>query len=442
VPAAKRSDIAAYLRFARKEVGAQADQFVAGPTDASLKEPPVARQNRRLLWADGFISNISESFITSFLNPFAMALGATNSQIGILSALNNLASSFGLIPGARLAERARSRKWVAAISGGVVGRLLLLSLAILPFFLGVPAIIYAVIAVIALRSFFNQLGFPAWSTLVADLVPESIRGRYFASRNIGLAIAALAFTPIAGWIIERGGGVRGYQMGLIIAGVVGFIATAVFVRIQEPAKAQPQREATHERLRLAEIVRSRPEFAAFTGVALIWNLALMVAGPFFSVYLVRTLNATPTQIGILAAVYSLGNIVGQQFWGSLNDRRGAGWVMGLTGMLIPLIPITWLLAPNPWWLVPAEIFSGLMWAGYGLANFNLLLSLAPAVQRERYIALYQTAVFGAAFVGPLIGGALATTIGIRGLLMISSVGRFIAAILFLVSKRWLARPPV
>ena len=73
--------------------------FIAGPIEPGLHEDPAARANRAILWTDGFISNASESFVTSFVNPFIMALGATNSQIGILSSLTNLASAAGLIPG-------------------------------------------------------------------------------------------------------------------------------------------------------------------------------------------------------------------------------------------------------------------------------------------------------------------------------------------------------
>ena len=161
----------------------------------------------------------------------------------------------------------------------------------------------------------------------------------------------------------------------------------------------------------------------------------MIAGPFFSVYLVRTLGASPTQIGLLAAVNSAGNILGQRFWGRLNDRHGAVWVMRLTGLLIPAIPLLWSLASDPWFLIPVETFSGFMWAGYSLANFNLLLTLAPPAKRARYTAIYQVSVFGAAFVGPLLGSALVNALSIRSLLWISCAGRVIASVLFMVTVR-------
>ena len=89
------------------------------------------------------------------------------------------------------------------------------------------------------------------------------------------------------------------------------------------------------------------------------------------------------------------------------------------------------MAPDPWWLVPVELTSGFLWAGYLLANFNLLLGLAPEPQRERFVAVYQTVVFGAACVGPLVGGLLADAIAIPNLIRISAAGRLLAALVFL-----------
>ncbi len=410
------------------------DELTAGPLEP-LETEPAARTNRRLLWLDGFLSNASESFVTNFVNPFAMAMGANNAQIGLLNASINLAAALGLMPGARLSERIGQRKRVVILTGGLAGRLLLLALAAVPLLLGNQALLYTVMALFALRSFVNQLGYPAWSGLVAELVPTSIRGRYFGARNIGLAVAALVFTPVAGRIIEAVGGVPGYQAALLAAGVVGLLATSVFGRIKEPpALFSPEPAQTPAGGSAGRFLLHR-QFVAFTGIALVWNLALMIAAPFFSVYLIRSLNGTPTIIGILAAAYSVGNIVGQRFWGRLNDQRGAASVMRLTGLLIPIIPVGWSLAPGPWYLIPIEVCSGFLWGGYQLATFNLLLQLSPQGQRERFVAIYQTVVFGAACVGPLIGAGLANALTIRPLMWISAAGRLIAAVAFLFAIR-------
>ena len=170
-------------------------------------------------------------------------------------------------------------------------------------------------------------------------------------------------------------------------------------------------------------------------MTLLWNLSLTISAPFFSVYLIRNLSATPVHIGLLAATFSVWNIIGQRVWGRLNDRRGAAWVTGLSGLLIPAIPLIWTVVPNIWWLYPEESLSGFLWAGYGLASFNLVLGLSPENQRARFVAIYQVVGFAAAFAGPLIGSLLADAVSIRGCFFFSGAGRLLAALLFLFTVR-------
>ncbi|MCU0507281.1 MAG: MFS transporter [Anaerolineae bacterium] len=410
------------------------DEFLGGPFDPESDARPGSRRGRRLFWADGLVSNISESFVLNFTNPFALALGATNAQMGIMSALANLAAALALLPGARLDERFASRRQIVVMAS-VLHRLLLFAIALVPLLFPGGAI-YAFIALVAVRSFFSQLGFPAWSAFSADLVPARIRGRYFGSRNIGLGVAALIFTPLAGALAQAIGIPMGYQVGFIVAGLVGFAATAIFARIPEPPRERSAGVAQVEAKQpVWALLRAHPRFAAFSAVAVLWNLSIMVAGPYFSVYIVRNLGASPTQIGLLAAANSLFNIGGQRVWGRVNDVKGAAWVMGLTGLLIPLIPAFYAVAPNPWWLIAVECFSGFAWSGYSLANFNLMLGLAPAEQRARFSAIYQIAVFSASFIGPLLGTVLVGIFDIRLLFWLSFAGRLIASLLFMITVR-------
>lgn len=410
------------------------DEFLAGPHDPDSDARPGSRRGRRLFWTDGLVSNVSESFVLNFTNPFALALGATNSQMGLMSSITNLAAALALFPGARLDERIASRKKVVVFVS-LVHRLLLLAIAFLPSIVGGGAI-YAFIALVALRSFFSQLPYPAWSAFSADLVPPRIRGRYFSSRNIGLALAALFSTVLAGRLADIIGLPRGYQIGFAFAGFVGFAATGIFSGIPDPPRSRSTTVETAEAKQpLLRLLRTHPRFAAFTGVGFLWNLSIMVAGPYFSVFIVRVLGANPTQIGLLAAINSLANIIGQRIWGRLNDRKSAAWVMAVTGLMIPIVPALYAVAPSPWFLLMVETLSGFAWAGYSLASFNLMLGLAPDEQRARFSATYQVAVFGASFIGPLLGMLFVSVADIRVVFWISAAGRILASILFMVTVR-------
>ncbi len=170
----------------------------------------------------------------------------------------------------------------------------------------------------------------------------------------------------------------------------------------------------------------------------VWNLALQVAAPFFNVYLVRHLGAGAGTVGLLAGVNTLFGLIGSGLFGRVMDRLGALKTQALTGLLIPIIPTAWIWVTAPWQVGVLEAYAGLVWAGYNLANFALLLELTPAAHRPQAVALYQTVVFASAVAGPLLGGWLADTFGFQVIFAASGAGRLLGIALYI----WLAVWPI
>src|SRR5690606_11998532 len=139
----------------------------------------------RYFWLDGLFAAISENFYLGLVTLYALAYGATNGQVGTMTAVANLLGALALFPGALLVERAGQREAMVVWSGGGVARVLLLLLAMMPFAITQPALAIAAIIILnGLRAFMGNLANPGWTSMVADLVPGAIRGRYFGSRNM------------------------------------------------------------------------------------------------------------------------------------------------------------------------------------------------------------------------------------------------------------------
>lgn len=418
------------------------------PLDHSLASqvqeplPAGGLRNLRYFWLDGLFAAISENFYLGYIALFALTYGATNRQVGALAAVANLLGALSLFPGAKLVERTGRRKAVVIWSAGGVGRLALLGLAFIPFLISDPALaIVAIIVVDGLRSFMANLANPGWTDLVADLVPASMRGRFFSSRNTAMGLAALLVAPLAGRIISMTSTrldslFAGYQTVFLFAFLFGIVSTISFGRIQDP-KPTTATPRSHQKGDLRLLLRHSPIFVGLVVSALVWNMALQVAAPYFNVYLVSEFQATTLTIGILAGIASLSALVGQRVFGRLLEQRGAFWVQIACGLLIPLAPLSWAFISAPWQVGIINLCTGFLWAGYNLANFNLLLQLTPDEQRPRAVALYQTAVFSSAVVGPLLGGYLADTIGFKFIFVISAAGRYLGMALFL----WLTIRP-
>jgi MFS family permease len=414
-----------------------------GPLDRTLArqagEPlPFARvRSLRFFWLDGLFASISDHFYLGFIPLFALAFGATSTQVGWLAAVANLSGALSLFPGARLIERVGRRKPIVVLSGGWLSRLMLLLLALIPLLVSSPELAIALIILVdGLRAFAASLANPAWTEMAAELVPAGQRGRYFGSRNIAMGVAALVVAPIAGRLIQLandqlGADLPGYQLVFVLAFLSGVVATLSYQRIEEPARAGGL-PLPHHRGDLRRALQASPLFMGFVVNAVVWNLSLQVAGPFFSIYLVQELGAGAAMVGGLAAVSSFTSLIGQRYFAALQDQRGALRVQLLTGFLIPFAPVVWAFITAPWQVIFINIATGFLWAGYNLASFNQLLELTPDEQRGRAVALYQTAVFGSAVAGPLLGGYMAAAIGFQSAFVASGVGRWVATFLLLL----------
>ena len=394
----------------------------------------------RYFWIDGVFASLSDNILLSFVSVFVLAYGATNGQIGLLNAIGNLLGVIALVPGATHADRTRNRKRLVLWTGGGLGRAAIVLMVLVPFFApGAQFAIWAVIIVNAVRSFLNNYANPAWTGIVADLVPVNRRGRYFSDRNVAMGISGMAALWAAGFIIPRLNGVRGlphlgYQVVFLVALVFGVASTISFARIPDtPAPAAFRASSGWNHL-LAALKHHR-NFVAFLAGALVWNLSIQIAAPFFNVYIINGLGGTAESVGGTAAVMTICGLGGSLVFGRQADRRGSLSVVRLCGLLIPLLPALWAISTSLWQIYIFTALGGFVWAGYNLANFNLLLELAPAEHRSRAVALYQVVVFASAVAGPALGGWLVDLFSYRLVFAVTSVGRLAGILVFLVLLR-------
>jgi MFS family permease len=351
-----------------------------------------------------------------------------------MSSLSSLSATLLLLPGAAIVERWGNRKNITLLGGFLVGRGVLLLSALAPLAFANYLAAWVIIGLVVVRSGFMHLAVPASLSLIGDIVPVAWRGRYFAARNIAIGVAGMATTFLMGQLITTIGGLTGYQWALGLAFALSMVSAFNFARIEEPPVTLPlsRMGAGGTRLPVLSGLRAHPGFLAFCITAGFWNLSLNVAAPFFNIYLVEGLNASASFVGATTVASGLAGLPGQRLFGTLADRWGSSRVQLITGLFIPLLPFTWALIRSPWQMMPISLVGGFIWAGYSLANFNLLLELAPEERRERYTALYQMVVMTTVAGGAALGGLLATRWGYAAIFVVSGTGRLIAALLFAV----------
>ncbi|HVN55432.1 MAG TPA: MFS transporter [Anaerolineaceae bacterium] len=422
---ASRSKFSDLLQRARRSF-----VYFATGGDWAIALPDKIHRNLVWFWFDGFFAAACDNIALTYLAVYLLALGATQTQIGVLSSLSSLVAALMLFPGAMLVERIGRRKHLA-VTGGVGARLVLGILAALPLFLSGPTLVTVAIGVSLLRDGFANLGFPAWMAITADIVPLAGRGRYFASRNFVMGVAGMVTTLGIGFFIARTASPGGYQIALVIALILGSGSTFCFAHLKDSnPKASGGAISSFKFHDLYSELVSNRAFLILIGTTALWNLALNVAGPFFTVYLVKNLHADAAMVGMTSIATSLGTLLSQRKLGELADRWGARKLQVVCELVIPVLPILWALVNASWQIIPINVLSGVLWAGYNLSSFNYLLELAPPEKRARYSALFQFTVTISLALGAALGSVIVTFWGFIAVFLGSAIGRIIAAGLF------------
>jgi MFS family permease len=78
--------------------------------------------------------------------------------------------------------------------------------------------------------------------------------------------------------------------------------------------------------------------------------------------------------------------------------------------------------------------AGLFAAGVDLVFFDILLGTCPREEQASYVGMYQTTVFMATFIGPLLGTALSDHFGIVIALIAATILRLAGFALFAILR--------
>lgn len=362
------------------------------------------------LWnLTGALASVHSAVTTgAYTTGYALHLGATSAQIGLLSA----APSWGQMLQAvspLLIERLQRRKTLCMIAFAFSYGMWL-PVAFIPFLFADTLQPWALMACIALAGAAAALAAPASNSWMTDLVPGETRGRFVARQQSIIAAVGLATSLAAGVYLDLfPEQTRQTGFMTLFIGAVLFALGSVWnwSRVPEPAKARSGRASPSHLLTLP--FRHARFRRLMTFIALRIFLA-MIVGPFFMVYMLRTLGIPYSEIAVFAAIQTLTNIAMNPLWGYLADKFGYKPILSLCGLGLAFFPLWWVFVTldNYWIAVPLlQIWGGVMSAGMPLAQFNLMIKTAPDANRTVYIGCYSAMTSAASALGATAGGVAA-----------------------------------
>ena len=369
-----------------------------------------------------------------YVIPLALFLGATVFQVGLVSALPNLLSSFSQLFSVKLIY------WV----GGRVKLLVRLVCSQAAFYLiialiclfEIPCRVESFLALVTLAALTGGVAGPAWGSLMSDYIPASKRGHYFGWRSSMLGGVTLVSMIAAGLLLylSRQWNSHGFFWLFLSAAAFRFISGGFIAQMAEP----PQRKDPASDFSFYMFVARFREsnFLKFVTFVTALNCASFIAAPFFAVYMLRDLQLSYLMYMVLHVCAALASLISFSLWGRHADHFGNVRVLRLSGFFASIIPLLWLVSSHPLYLMLVQVWAGFSWSGLILSTGNFIYDAVTPQKRVRCIAYFNVINGVAIFLGSALGGMMASRLPplygypLLALFLLSAVCRLLVYVLF------------
>jgi len=350
----------------------------------------------------------------TFLVAMAILLGASNIQIGVLAALPSFSSLFQLVA-IRILQKYNNRRAIAVISN-IIARLPLLIIGLLPLLFSRNTSIQVLIFLLFFHYFFGSVAGANWNSWMKDLIPEKKLGTYFSHRtrltqtlNVFLS---LTIALVLDYVKKVHPGIElvTYSYMFIGGGILGLFATWLLSKTPEPSSYLPKEN-------LFKLFKKPLQDKNFRNLLIFnsfWSFSLSIATPFFTVYMMKTLDLPLSYIITFAIMGQVAGIFAVKIWGKNADHFSNKTIIKIAAPVYILCILAWpfaSMAPNFFITVLVvaliNIFSGVSSCGINLAIGNIGMKLASRNQAIVYLSAKNMVVACFASMGPLLGGFLA-----------------------------------
>jgi MFS family permease len=377
------------------------------------------------------------SAASTFLPVFLTRLGATNFQVGLLTAMPAFAGLFlTLAMGRFLQGRRNVVPWFSGgsliyfSSYGLIG--------LISFVVPEQHRVLALLLVWAVAIVPQTLRSVGFSVVMNAVAGPRRRYELMSRRWSILGLTSAVTVAVVGQLLARLRFPINYQLIFIALSAGGFVSFYYSRRIKLPdAEPQPRTVGLSPGQRLKgylDLIRGQPAFVSFTAKRLVYIAGSALAAPLFPLYYVRQVEATDAWIGIINTSQTAITLLGYFLWLRQGRARGSRFVLLRTTFALAFYPALVASTRRVELIALFAGLAGIFQAGLDLVFFDELMKTVPSQHSAIFVSVAQTLQHFLAVMMPLLGTLLADRLGIGGTLAVSAALRLLGCGLFAWGK--------
>ncbi len=335
--------------------------------------------------------------------------------IGLIPAISSLGFLLPQLFAANFTERLRYKKpFVVLVSSfGERGPFLYIGIIVWLWAVTNPQLaLILIFACLVLWAVCAGVAMPAWSDLIAKVIPVQRRGVWSGSANGLGALMGVAGAAVAGRILAEYPFAMNFALCFFLAFGAQIFSWIGLALNREPAGlvVKPHISQNAYFRQLPALLRSDRNYVRYLVSRSVANLGGMAAG-FLMVFGSERYGFGGAQVGALTAVLAGSQAVMNLAWGLVADRVGHKLVLVAATFAVVLATTSALLIPSPIAIYVAFIFYGAAMAAEQVSGPNIVLEFGSDADRPTYIGLTNTLLAPMRTLAPIIGGVLATMAG-------------------------------
>lgn len=391
-------------------------------------------------FAIGFVS------FTTFLPLFVSSLTDSAILIGLVPAVHNMGWLLPQLFTSKTVARLQVLK-PYVLNNTIHERLPFFFLALVAWFIptiGPTIALVLTFAMLIWQGLGAGLAANGWQNMIAKIIPSDFLATFFGLQSAVANLLASAGAIIAGTLVERNPGSRGFSYLFLIASLFMLISW-LFLRQTREEPSQREGDQSPELplwKTIGSVFRENKPFVWFIVSRILFYFGMM-AYAFFMVYAVRKLHMSEIEAGILTSVLLITQMAANIILGRIADKWSRKGVIEFGALASVACCILAWLAPNTTWFYPVIVLEGIANTAFWTIGFPILLEFGSEAQRPTFVGLGNTFIAPAAILSPILGGWLADNASYPVTFLISAILGGVAAFVlhFFVKDPKPRRPP-